>query len=57
MDCGGLGTCRTIANALLCLDYWILYMSGVDYGFNQWSVVSFVIKKKCVLICGEIVYI
>ena len=57
MDCGGLGTCRTIANALLCLDYLILYMSRFDYGFNQWSVVSFVIKKKCVLICGETVYI
>ena len=32
-------------------------MSRVDYGFNQWSVVSFVIKKLCVLIYGETVYI
>ena len=31
-------------------------MSRVDYGFNQWSVVSFVIKKLCVLIYGETVY-
>ena len=32
-------------------------MSGADYGFNQWSVVSFVIKKLCVPIYGETVYI
>ena len=30
-------------------------MSRVDYGFDQWSVVSFVIKKLCVLIYGETV--
>ena len=24
IDFGGLGTCFTLANALLCLDYWIL---------------------------------
>ena len=30
----------------------------VDYGFDQWSIVSFVIKKLfCVIIYGETVYI
>ena len=24
IDVGGLGTCWTLANALLCIDYWIL---------------------------------
>ena len=29
----------------------------VDYGFSQWSVVSFVIKKLIILIYGETVYV
>ena len=32
-------------------------MSRVEYGFNQCSVVSFVIRKLCVLIYGETVHI
>ena len=33
-------------------------VSMVDYGFDQWSIVSFVIKKLfCVIIYGETVYI
>ena len=48
---------KLIRTQHLCLDYWIpldlpsrrkdthRLMSRVDYGFNQWSVVSFVIKN------------
>ena len=39
------------------LRYTLRLVSWIDYSFEQWSVVSFAIKKPFVFIYGERVYI